>query len=125
MSSLRLAAGAARLAGAVWVVGAAALLGGCVVYPTYATPVAYGPSTFDRAWQAAIGALNDQGLAIATQDRAAGIVSGTRGEVAVTATLRTQADGTTRVEFNTRDDRGREPGLTQRVLNSYNARMGR
>jgi|KBSMisStandDraft_5_1062788.scaffolds.fasta_scaffold769809_2 hypothetical protein len=126
MSSIRVRnACAARIAAVALSVAAGALLAGCVYYPPYATPVTSGPSTFDRAWQAAVGALSDQGLTIATQDRAAGIVSGSRGAVTVTATLRAQADGTTRVEFNTSDERGQEPGLTQRVINSYNARMGR
>jgi len=103
---------------------AAALLGGCVYYPAapYPAPVSL-PSTFDRAYDAALGALSDQGLRIATQDRARGSIVGTRGAATVTASVRPQADGTTRVEFNTSGDA--DAGLSQRVLASYNARMGR
>jgi hypothetical protein len=104
-----------------------ALLGGCVVYPAapYPAPVSYGPSTFDRAFDAALGALSDQGLRITSQDRASGHIVGARGTVTVTASVRPQADGTTRVEFKTSGDTGQDAGISQRVLGAYNARMGR
>jgi hypothetical protein len=101
-------------------------LGGCVVYPApYPAPVGYAPSTFDRAYDAALGALSDQGLRITNQDRAAGNIVGTRGTLTVTATVRPQADGTTRVEFNTSGEQPADAGISQRVLSAYNARMGR
>jgi hypothetical protein len=104
-----------------------ALLTGCVYYPAapYPAPVSYGPSTFDRAYDAALGALADQGLRITTQDRASGHIVGARGAVTVTASVRPQADGTTRVEFKTSGDQGQDAGISQRVLGAYNARMGR
>ena len=105
-----------------------ALLAGCVYYPatgTYAPYGAPGPSTFDRSYDAALGAMTDQGLGITVQDRSSGTVSGVRGAQTVTASVRPQADGTTRVEFNTRGDSSQDPGLAQRVLNAYNSRMGR
>lgn len=104
---------------------AAALLGGCVYYPAvpYPAPASALPSTFDRAYDAALGALSDQGLSITRQDRASGSIVGTRGAATVSASVRPQADGTTRVEFNTSGDA--DAGLSQRVLASYNARMGR
>jgi hypothetical protein len=102
-----------------------ALLGGCVVYPAtpYPAPAAYAPSTFDRAYDAALGALSDQGLRITSQDRASGHIVGSSGAVSVTASVRPQPDGTTRVEFNTSG--AADAGLSQRVLAAYNARMGR
>jgi hypothetical protein len=102
-------------------------LAGCVVYPAapYPVPVGYAPSTFDRAYDAALGALSDQGLSITRQDRASGTVVGTRGTLAVTATVRPQPDGTTRVEFNTSGEQAADAGISQRVLSAYNARMGR
>lgn len=102
-----------------------ALLGGCVYYPAapYPAPAVYGPSTFDRAYDAALGALSDQGLRITSQDRASGQIVGTRGGTAVTASVRPQPDGTTRVEFKTSGEP--DAGLSQRVLAAYNARMGR
>ena len=106
---------------AVAVVGAALALAACVAYAP--VPVPQGPSTYDRAWAAAIGALQDQGVAINDQDRVGGVVRGTRGPVTVTAVVRTQADGRVRVEFNTTG--GADPALVERVSESYNRRMGR
>ncbi|MGB2818017.1 MAG: hypothetical protein WBA53_08240 [Burkholderiaceae bacterium] len=103
------------------VVAAALALAACVVYEP--VPMAQGPSTYDRSWAAAVGALQDQGMAISEQDRASGVVRGTRGPVTVTALVRTQADGRVRVEFNTTG--GADPGLVDRVSESYNRRMGR
>ena len=102
-----------------------AVLGGCAYYPAapYPMPAAYAPSTFDRAYDAALGALSDQGLRITRQDRASGQIVGARGGTAVTASVRPQPDGTTRVEFNTSGEP--DAGLSQRVLSAYNARMGR
>jgi hypothetical protein len=102
-----------------------AMLGGCVAYPVapYPAPVSYGPSTFDRAYDAALGALVDQGLQIASQDRGSGQIVGVRGNASVTASVRPQADGTTRVEFKTSGEA--DAGLSQRVVAAYNARMGR
>ncbi len=101
------------------------VLAGCVAYPVapYSAPVSYGPSTFDRAYDAALGALVDQGVQITGQDRGSGRIVGVRGAVGVTASVQPQADGTTRVEFKTTGEG--DPGLSQRVVASYNARMGR
>ena len=63
------------------------------------------------------------GLRITVQDRASGQVVGTRGNAVVTASVRPQPDGTTRVEFKTSGDV--DSGLAQRVVAAYNARMGR
>ena len=41
----------------------------------------------------------------------------------MTASVRPQPDGTTRVEFKTSGDA--DSGLAQRVVAAYNARMGR
>jgi hypothetical protein len=97
-------------------------LAGCTVYE----PVPYQqPSSFDRAWAAAAGALQDQGVTIQSQDRSAGVIRGNRGAINVTATVRTQADGRVRVEFNTTGTAGADPSLGERISASYDARMGR
>jgi hypothetical protein len=98
-----------------------ALTGCQTYYPV--SPAAYGPSTFDRAFDAALGAIGDQGLRITSQDRASGNIVGVSGTVSVTASVRPQADGTTRVEFKTAG--AADAGLAQRVAAAYNARMGR
>ena len=72
---------------------------GCVVAPVpYAVSV---PSTFDRSWSAVVGAMEDQGLQIASADRGTGVVRGRRGGIDLISSVRTQADGTVRVEFTT------------------------
>ena len=102
----------------------AALSGGCVVYE----PVPVGVSMqerFDRSWAAATGAMYDQGLAIDTQDRARGIVRGSRGGVVITGTLETMADGSIQVRFQDSGARSNDPKLIHRVSESYERRMGR
>lgn len=60
-----------------------------------------------------------------TQDRSTGIVRGTRDGIDVSATVKTQADGSVRVEFNTAGATERGPGLVDRVAQSYDRLMGR
>lgn len=104
----------------------AIFLAGCTYYQP--TPTVVSTSTvskFDRSWSAAVGALSDQGVRITSQDRGAGIVQGTRNGIDVTGDLRTQADGSVRVQFNTSGATNRDPTLIDRITNSYNSRMGR
>ena len=102
------------------VVVATLALSSCVYYPP--VPVAVpGPSRFDQSWAAASGAIVDNGLTITQQDRATGMIRGERGDNAVTATLEPLPDGRVQVKFNARGD----PGLLERVSNSYERRMGR
>jgi len=100
---------------------------GCTYYPT--TPVTYGATTsvskFDQSWSAAIGALSDEGVIISKKDRSAGIVQGKRSGIQVTGDVRTQADGSVRVQFNTSGATSTDPSLIDRVTQAYNRRMGR
>src|SRR5215467_662779 len=99
-------------------------LSGCTVYqpvPTYVP----APSTFDRAWSAAVGAAQDEGVRITSEDRARGGISGSRGEQDVTINVQTQADGNVRVEFSARGPKGSDPGLAGRISRAYDRRMGR
>jgi hypothetical protein len=105
---------------------AGALLAGCTYYQTApGTAVTTPASSFDRSWAAVIGALQDQGVQITSEDRGAGIVRGTRNGINVTASVRTQADGSVRVEFNTAGATERDPALIDRISQSYDRRMGR
>ena len=105
---------------------AGALLAGCTYYQTAPGTVVTKPaSSFDRSWAAVIGALQDQGVQITSEDRGAGIVRGTRNGINVTASVRTQADGSVRVEFNTAGATERDPALIDRISQSYDRRMGR
>jgi hypothetical protein len=102
-------------------VAAALPLAGCVVYE----PAPYAaPSTYDRAWAAAIGAMQDEGVSIQEQDRASGVVRGTRGPIGVSAVVRTRADNRVQVEFNTTGTAS-DGGLVDRISASYERRMGR
>jgi hypothetical protein len=94
-------------------------LSGCVVYE----PVPVNP--IDQPWQAAMGALEDAGLTLAAADRATGTLRGTRGSVEGIIQLRALPDGRVEVKINTRDPENRDPGLSQRLVEAYNRRMGR
>ena len=106
-----------------------ALMTGCTYYQpapgTYYTTTASTTSKFDQSWSAAIGALSDEGVHITTQNREAGVIQGTRGGTRVTVNLRTQADGSVRVEFDTSGSSKHDPTLIDRIHSSYNSRMGR
>lgn len=103
------------------------LMAGCTYYKPAPAPYSttVKKSKFDQSWSAAIGALADQGVQIGTQDRSAGVIQGTRNDINITANIRTQADGSVRVAFNTSGATQRDPTFIDRVISSYNHRMGR
>jgi hypothetical protein len=114
----------------IFVVGLAAAVlpfAGCVVYEPVpvAAPQPSPQQRFDRSWNAAAGAMADQGVTILAQDRGAGVVRGSRGGITVTATLTTLADGSVQVKFGSTGATDTDPGLLQRVSQSYERRMGR
>ena len=102
-----------------------ALSTGCTYYQvvkgTYST---VSTGKFDRSWSATVNAFLDQGVAISREDSGAGMVQGTRNGIEVTGFVRTQADGSVRVEFNTSGAVDRDPDLIRRISWSYDARMG-
>lgn len=105
---------------------AATLFGGCTYYQTAPGVYSTAPvSGFDRSWGAVQAAFADQAVPVAREDRAAGVVSGTRDGITVTANVRTQADGSVRVEFNTSGATSRDPELINRMTAAYNRNMGR
>ena len=65
-------------------------LSGCTYYvPAPSTTVVPGaPASFDRSFDAAAGAMRDQGLTISAEDRNAGRVVGKLGNGTVTAQVR-------------------------------------
>jgi hypothetical protein len=103
------------------------LLGACTVYQV--APGVYEPyppaTSFERSWNATLGAFGDQGVAITSEDRSTGTIRGRRGGIDLTANVRPQADGSVRVEFNTAGATGQDPQLINRVSRSYDVRMGR
>ena len=98
-------------------------LGACVVYE--AVPVAQPTlqQRYERSWQAATGAMLDQGVAIVAQDRAGGIIRGERGGTTITAVVEARSDDRIQVTFNAKG--ADDGGLVQRVSDSYDRRMGR
>jgi hypothetical protein len=107
---------------ALMVLAGLAALAGCTVYEPAPPPP---PSTFDRSWSAALAAAQEEGVRIASEDRAAGVIRGFRGEQEVTINLRTQADGSVRIEMSARGPKGSDPGLAGRISRAYDRRMGR
>jgi hypothetical protein len=108
-------------------VAAAALVAGCVVspypygYPTTGT----APASFDRSWDAALGAASDAGVQVTSADRGTGRITGSKAGAAVTITLRPQADNSLQVGFSAPDSKESNPTLGERWTAAYNRRMGR
>ena len=104
----------------------ASLLAGCTYYQvapgTYATAA---PSTFDRSWSAARNAMQEQAVRILEEDRSSGTLRGNSNGIDVLALLRTQADGSVRVEFRTAGAIQVDPQLIERISASYDRFMGR
>jgi hypothetical protein len=99
---------------------------GCVVYDTPPPGYTVVPGTsFDRSWGAAVGALRDQGVTVTEENREAGVVRGRRGSINVVGNVRTQADGSVRVQFDTTGATQTDPTLIDRVSQAYERRMGR
>jgi hypothetical protein len=107
---------------AVFIFSGFAVLGGCASQEPAPVPA---PSTFDRSWSAALSAAQDEGVRITSEDRGSGVIRGFRNEQEVTINLRTQADGSVRVEIGARGPKGSDPGLAGRISRAYDRRMGR
>ena len=103
-------------------VGGFAALTACVYYESPPPPP---PSTFDRSWSAALSAAQDEGVRITSEDRGGGVIRGFSSEQEVTINLRTQADGSVRIEISARGPKGSDPGLAGRISRAYDRRMGR
>ena len=100
-----------------------ALLAGCVVYQP--VPAYYTTSTFERAWSAALGAVQDAGVQVTLSDANAGEIRGIRDGIDVAVTVSRQPDGRTRVQFDAKGPTDRDPGLPTRFSDAYDRRMGR
>ena len=99
-----------------------AALAGCTTSEPVAVPA---PSTFDRSWSAALSAAQDEGVRTTSEDRGSGVIRGLRNEQEVTINLRSQADGSVRIEISSRGPKGSDPGLASRISRAYDRRMGR
>ncbi len=103
----------------------AMMMAGCTYYQAVpATPS--GPSSFDRAWNAALGAAEDVGVSVSSADRTSGIVYGTRGNQSATIRVYKQADGRVRVEFSIQGGGEAADAIVAKDFSSaYDRRMGR
>ena len=100
-------------------------IAGCYTYPAPAyQTVAVAPS-FDRSWDAALGAAADAGIQIRSADRGSGRITGTKAGASVTIDVRPQADNTLQVIFTAPDSKETNPTLNDRWLAAYQQRMGR
>jgi hypothetical protein len=103
-------------------IAALAVIAGCTVYEPVTVPV---QSAFDRSWNAALAAAQDEGVRITSENRGSGVILGSRGEQQVTINVQSQADGSARVEIGARGPKGSDPGLAGRISRAYDRRMGR
>jgi len=105
------------------------LLAGCVVapypYPYPATTTVSSPPSFDRSWDAALGAAADVGVQITNADRATGRLTGGKAGAAVIIDLRPQTDNTLQVMFSAPTSTETNPTLRDRRRDAYQRRMGR
>ena len=87
------------------IVAAIVLLAGCVVapYPYGAPVVTTTPASFDRSWDAALGAAGDVGVQVTSTDYASGRITGNKAAATVAIELLRQADGRLRVSFSAPD----------------------
>jgi hypothetical protein len=81
--------------------------------------------TTDRAFDAAVGALGDVGVQVTTSDRPSGQIRGTRNNVPVAVSIVRLPDGRTRVQFEAKGAKARDPELPSRFLDAYERRMNR
>jgi hypothetical protein len=104
-----------------------ALLTGCETPPPEPPPPVYvpQPAVFDRAWNAALGGVQDAGVKVASADRAIGLIRGSKDGIDVTVHVARQADGSVRVQFDAKGAKERDPGLADRFSKAYDRRMGR
>ena len=110
-----------------------AVLAGCYVAP-YPYPVTTTPSqptvtreapSFDKSWDAALGAAADAGIDIVSADKGAGRIDGRKAGAAVTITLTRQPDNSLQVAFSAPGSKESNPSLNDRWLAAYQRRMGR
>ena len=104
---------------------AGSLLGGCVVYEPYPGYYYAGGYNYDRAWNAALGGVQDAGVQITSSDPATGLIRGGKDGIDVVVRVVRQGDGSVRVQFDAKGPTQQDPGLGDRFSQAYERRMGR
>lgn len=82
-------------------------------------------STYDRAWNAALGAVQDAGVTITQAEPMNGLIRGTKSGIDVAVSVTRQADGSVRVQFDSKGDKRNDPQMPERFSQAYERRMGR
>jgi hypothetical protein len=82
-------------------------------------------SSYDRAWNAALGGVQDAGVTITQAEPRSGLIRGIRDGIDVTVSVVRQYDGTVRVQFDAKGDASKDPQLSNRFSQAYERRMGR
>jgi hypothetical protein len=100
----------------------ALLLSGCVAYPV---AVVAPTSNYDRVWDSALRAADDVGIQVASADKAAGYMAGTKGRIDAQIFVLRQADGGVRVQLDLKGPLDQDPGLSDRFSRTYDRYMGR
>ena len=101
---------------------AAGITAACVAY----APAPYYPgSNYDRAWNAALGGVQDAGVTVLQAEPENGLIRGIKNNIDVTVNVSRQADGSVRVQFNRAGDKHSDPQLADRFSQAYDRRMGR
>src|SRR4051812_44713928 len=116
-----------RLLGCIAVSLACAGVVGCVAYPyPYETSqTVMVPASFDRSWEAALGAASDSGIQVTSADRSTGRIIGNKGGAVVTIIVQQQSGGNLQVSMTAPDAKESNPTLNDRWPAANNRRMGR
>ena len=96
-------------------------LTGCVGAPPGTVPDSL--NSFDRTFDAAVGAMADQKMAFSQKDRRNGVIVAELKGDSIIATLQLQYYGTIQVVFKSQGESHADAGLLKRVVDSYNTRM--
>ena len=101
---------------------AACITASCVAYEP--VPYGYGWSSYDRSWNTALGVLQDAGVTLTRVDRANGLILGISNGTEVMTTVVTEADGTVRVQFDSKGSTKSDLQLSNRFTQAYQQRFG-
>ena len=108
------------------ILAASALTAGCYDEPPPTYPVVVStPPSFDRSWDAALGAAEDAGIQVTLADRMNGNITGTKAGADVRIELRQLPDKSVQVAFSAPGSTEVNPKLSERWLSAYHRRMGR
>jgi len=77
------------------------------------------------AWNAALGGVQDAGVQVTSAEPSSGLIRGNKDGIEVVVAVARQADGSVRVQFDSKGPTQQDPGLADRFSRAYDRRMGR